>query len=404
MKIRFFNTVEPGTTFFRDLVPFLAEEGHHVEVVLSGTEYRAERSSLQEALYHENVLVTYLRPYGQQVPADSKRKLLLMLSYIGQSALYSIRSKADVNFFLTQPPLFFLWGRVIRLFRREPYVCLIMDLYPDVAVKGGVLLKHSFLTRILHYLSRYGLRKADRVVTIGRCTAELLQNDGIESERIHNIPNWTNEHLIRPIPKENNRLRREWGFTPEDFIVLYSGNMGVSHDFDTLLEVIEQIQEQDKNVHFVFIGDGGRKLQIEDADQKFPNIHLFPFQPLEKLSESLSIADVHFVSLRPGFEGLVVPSKAYGALASGRPMIYEGRSNGEIARMISEHDVGQVVQPGDVEGLHRTVIKYAKNPEVVFEQGRRAREIAVNDFGKDRALFQYKKLFESLQKKRINSQ
>lgn len=141
----------------------------------------------------------------------------------------------------------------------------------------------------------------------------------------------------------------------------------------------------------MFVGGGSRLVEVRDVAEraKLQNVAFLPFQPYEMLAEALSRGDVHFVSLRPGFEGLVVPSKAYGVLAAGRPIIYEGVRSGEIARMIQEENVGTVVEPGDAEQLERAVLR-AKD-DAFWREGaaRAARELAVTRYSASRALNAY---------------
>jgi len=396
MKIRFFNTVEPVTTFYRDLLPFLANKGFKIEVYISGIRYRFGRKSISDVLRHPNIRIVRVTPRGI-VPRGRLSKLGDMLSYMVSSAAYSLRNKSHLSYFLTQPPMFSLWGWVLKVAYHQPYICMVMDLYPDVAVNDGLLNSGGLLTSILRRLSRFALKHADAVVTIGRCTAEILESDGIEASRIYVIRNWADERLIYPVSPEENMVRKEWGFTPEDFVVLYSGNMGVSHDFDSILRVADRMKNE-RRIKFVFVGNGVRYHQIEQAERKFPNVFLFPFQPQDNLANSLSVGDVHFVSLRTGFEGLVVPSKTYGSLAAGRPVIYQGHPKSEIARTIKIFNVGVVIDPDDVEGLEEAVRTYYVDASIRKTQGRRAREVAQQELGRERALRRYLELFRKFEK------
>ena len=232
-----------------------------------------------------------------------------------------------------------------------------MDLYPDVAIHSGAIKKDSIIARFLSWVSRYALRKADRVIVIGRHMQELLENDGVETERIRMIPNWANEREVRRISDGENQLRKELELD-EKFVCLYSGNLGVSHMFEDILDVIQQLKENDQ-IQFVSVGNGKRRRQVEDFRERedLSNITMLPFQPTERLSESLGLGDIHFVCLRNNFVGMVVPSKAYGAMAAGKPIVYQGDDRGEIARMIVESDAGHVVPDGNAEKLKDAIMK-----------------------------------------------
>lgn len=394
MKIRFFNTYEPVTTFYRDLLPYLARQGMVSEVLISAAEYRkGGRERLSEALKNERIRVRYLPTFGM-LPATRWQKVGIMLVYMLSSMVITLVGHgADINFFMTQPPLFSLWGLVLKILRRQPYICLVMDLYPDVAIRSGLLREKSIWTKLLTEINKLVLTQANAVVVIGRCQAQRIQDMGVFPDKIYVIQNWANTDIIYSVPRGKNILRKELSLH-DKFVVLYSGNMGISHDFSDILEVAHRFQSQPE-VHFVFIGDGVRRTEIETFIQKnnMMNVSLLPFQPLEKLAESLCLGDVHFVSLRKGFEGLVVPSKTYGALASGRPVIYSGMDTGEIARMLHDYDVGTVVQPGDVEGLYQAIERYWKDVDLRNRQGEKAQKVIAREMEKNRALEQYKQLF-----------
>jgi glycosyltransferase involved in cell wall biosynthesis len=138
----------------------------------------------------------------------------------------------------------------------------------------------------------------------------------------------------------------------------------VSHFFEDILAVAGEL-EPCRDVQFVFVGGGMRFMEVERfvKEKNLSNVLLVPYRDRSVLAQSLSVGDVHYVSLRPGFEGLVVPSKAYGIMAAGRPMIYQGSANGEIARMVAREGIGHVVPPGDREGLRNAILELCRNKE-----------------------------------------
>ena len=384
--IRFLNTFEPVTTMYRDLLPFFAGQGCRVEVVLNRAQYRAGRDPTWIV---PGVQVRWMPHFGLQ-PQTRFAKSLLMLAYMVFGALHTLLGpRVDKNVFLTQPPLFGLWGYVHQRLRGQGYYQVLMDIYPDLAIEARVLKRDSAAARILNHLSRFALRNADGVIVIGRCMEERVVEMGVDPARIAFIPNWTDEGAIVPIVPEKNPFRREQGWQ-EKLIVLYSGNIGTSHYFDDILEVSLRMREM-ANVVFAFIGTGQRLGEIEAYKRRhgLKNIVLLPFQRQEVLAHSLSAGDVHFVSLRSGFEGLVVPSKAYGVLAAGRPILYQGPSRSEIARLIAENDIGCVVPLGDSEALHQALLAYIRDPALRKRQGERARRLAETHYSREAARSRY---------------
>jgi len=162
--------------------------------------------------------------------------------------------------------------------------------------------------------------------------------------------------------------------------------------------VAGQFKETHHDVVFLFVGGGSRLVQVEGEKAKggLDNVALLPFQPAARLGQTLSAGDVQFISLRPGFEGVVVPSKAYGAMAAGRPLLYLGGPRGEIAREIEEHDLGTVVEPGDVAGLAKAIEEYMANPDVAARQGANAARVSRGPLGVDEALTAWRRVLLSV--------
>ena len=300
--------------------------------------------------------------------------------------------RVETVVFLTNPPLFSLLGALMKRIRKERFVYILMDIYPDIAIHAGVLREGAAVTRFLRRVSRVALRGADRVVVLGDDMREVAIRAGAASEKVVVIRNWADHEKINPLPKESNRLRREWGLNGK-FIVEYSGNMGISHFFDDILAVAEELEEYD-DIRFVFIGGGMQYREVKSyvASKKLTNVIFTPYQEKSMLSLSLSAGDVHFVSLRPGFEGLVVPSKAYGVMAAGRPMIYQGDGKGEIAKMVRREEIGFVVGPGDRAGLRDAILALYKDKEMGTRMGEMSRRALEAKYSSSVGLAQYSRV------------
>jgi glycosyltransferase involved in cell wall biosynthesis len=172
------------------------------------------------------------------------------------------------------------------------------------------------------------------------------------------------------------------------FVVGYSGNLGRAHEVDTLIDAIARLEQESRvtlagreekrpkrDVIWLFIGGGAlyRQLQAEIHARGITSVHFLPYQPRERLAASLSVPDVHLVSLRPELEGLIIPSKYYGIAAAGRPAIFIGDSDGEIARILKTDDIGRTIAPGDGAELAALIWKISANPALARRMGLRAR-------------------------------
>jgi len=393
MRLRFFNTFDTAAPFFRTLLPFLAARGHEAEAVFARQKYRPGGLGAVDGAYRIREVPT-IAPGGVE---SRTGKASIALSYALSAATLSLSSGwPDLNVFLTQPPLFASWGRVLRSVRRRPYCLIGMDLYPWVAIEAGVMSRTGFKTATARSLAVASLKGAARVIVIGRCMAERVAALGVPEDRIRLISNWADPTVIRPVPPEANDLRDRFELR-DKFVVMYSGNLGVSHYFDDLMAVAHRLQEL-PDVVFLFVGSGSRltEVQLRSEELGLSNVRFLGYQKYEQLSESLSMGDVHFVSLRNGFEGLVVPSKTYGVLAAGRPVIYQGSPHGEIARMLEETETGAVMEPGSAEALEAAILRAYHDADWRLEAGRRARRVAVEKYSPEIGLTSYAETFEAL--------
>jgi len=261
-----------------------------------------------------------------------------------------------------------------------------MDLHPDVEAALGIFPAARPDTRALGVASRTGYRAAEFVVALGPHMARTIQEDkGVRPDRIHGIPVWTDGREVRPVPREENPLRRELGFGAEDFVVMYSGNAGLAHRFDEVLEAADQLREL-PDVHFLFVGGGPRRAEIEAEARRrsLPRFRYLDYVPRRVLARSLSVGDVHLLTLRPELAGLSAPGKLYGIMAVGRPVLMVGPPESDPGHVILEERVGEVVPPGPGGGerLAELFMAYRSDPKRRAEEGGRARAAFLAKFEK----------------------
>ena len=177
----------------------------------------------------------------------------------------------------------------------------------------------------------------------------------------------------------------------------YSGNMGRVHEFETVLGAA-QILKDEKDFVFLFVGDGQKRRWIEEEAKRrgLSNFIFKPYQPYANLSESLSVADVHLISLLPELEGLIVPSKFYGIAAVGRPTIFIGDPAGEIAKILSEEESGFTVPIGQSEALANQIRVLAKDRAFLDRIGQNARTVFERRFDKTSALQAWREVLNVL--------
>ena len=174
---------------------------------------------------------------------------------------------------------------------------------------------------------------------------ERIRSKGVDESRLETIPVWSDKEEIYSVPRNENPLRQELGLQ-DKFVVMYSGNAGLAHRFDEMLTVAERMQDQSE-VQFLFVGEGPRKQEIQAFASRhgLKNFQYLPYFPREQLKYSLSLADVHLMSLRREMAGIAVPGKLYGIMAAGRPVVMVGPQASESAETIQKYDAGFVVDP-----------------------------------------------------------
>jgi colanic acid biosynthesis glycosyl transferase WcaI len=213
----------------------------------------------------------------------------------------------------------------------------VQDVFPEVAMAVG----HKFTTLARPSRDR-AWRNASACVALGTDMASLLREHGVPADQIHLIPNWSPEGL-QPLPPDSPStvsLRTRWHLDGK-LVVAYSGNLGRVHDFTAIIPLATELRA-DTDIAFVFIGDGAQRPALEAAARAagLSNIHFHPAQPRDQLAATLALGDIHLVTLRTGCERLVFPSKLYGIAAVGRPALFIGPRNCEVARVIESNGFG----------------------------------------------------------------
>ena len=298
---------------------------------------------------------------------------------------------------MTDPPLLSILGMHIARRRRVRVINWLQDIYPEVASELGIPFIRGPVSAILRRARDASLRAADANVVVGNLMAEKLKKLGVAPGRIEVIPNWCNDESIVPIGAASNPLRTQWHLQ-DKFVVGYSGNLGRAHEFDTILAASEHFRD-DPNIIFLFIGGGHRGDQLVQrvkAHELSDKFRFLPYQRDEDLKYSLSVPDVHWISLQPELEGLIVPSKVYGIAAAGRPIIAVTARNGEIAKLVRAYECGVVVEPGNSDELARVIADLSSNAITREIMGRRARAMLKANFTRQHAFQNWTRVVDSV--------
>lgn len=266
------------------------------------------------------------------------------------SVLFTSR-KDTVYLYTTNPPFLGAIGWFVSLFRRHHYVTLLHDAHPQLGVWVGTFKHGSLIERVWMSLNRRKYKRTKEAIVLCSAAKKLVaETYPITPEHIHVVPNWADGEDLFPKPKAESEIAQENGFV-EDFILLYSGNMGLYYDFDTVLEATKLLK--DEPFKLVLVGGGGKRSQIEEhvKEHNMTNVVMLPYQPFEKLNDSFNACDASLVTIAQGIEGISFPSKLYTSLAVGKAIVALSEDWSELRQIVEQNHCGIWSALGDSQGL-----------------------------------------------------
>jgi glycosyltransferase involved in cell wall biosynthesis len=293
------------------------------------------------------------------------------LLFCCRAALHLVKHSrtTDVLLLTTAPPFLSILGYFAHKIFRLPYVCLLYDLYPDVAVALNVISNDHFLVGLWHLINRHIWQNSQQIIVLSSSMKQrvVAQCPQVKS-KITIIPNWADPNGIVPMAKPDNWFAQTFNLV-ETFTVLYSGNMGRCHDLDTILEAVKLLQNDP--IQFVFIGNGAKRpaFQADVETLGLNNCLFLPYQEKKNLPYSLTACDLSLVSVSLGMEGIVAPSKFYPALAAGRPVAAICEPHSYLRKIIADADCGAGFDNGDARGLANFIRRLSVDGKLVKRMG-----------------------------------
>jgi colanic acid biosynthesis glycosyl transferase WcaI len=393
----FFPDHSASSQILSDLAFDLAASGKNVHVITSQQLYNNPQARLPIAEEISGVQVHRVRSTRFGRSGLLGRAIDYFSFYFSMwRSMLGLAETGDILIAMTDPPLTSVLAMYAAKRRGAKLVNWLQDIYPEVAVQLGVPFIKSFSGRLSSIRDK-SLQAAVMNVVVGQQMAERVVARGVAPERVEVIPNWCDDEEIRPISASENALRRLW-VIEDKFVVGYSGNLGRAHEFETVLAAAEILRNQSRIV-FLMIGGGhqlsqlARSVTARNLDRIFRFVH---YQKRDLLKYSLCVPDVHWMSLKPELEGLIVPSKFYGIAAAGRPVIAITAKDGEIARLIQRYACGLVIEPGRGDALAEALLRLSADTERTAGMGQRARAMLDAEFTRSRAFERWCSVFEAI--------
>jgi colanic acid biosynthesis glycosyl transferase WcaI len=372
-----------------EMAAWLAEQGHEIRVIAAPPYYPAWRLApgyRWPPFRRERMLgveVWRAPIWVPESPGGLTRTLHLMSFAFSSFPLMMLQVLWRPDVVVTVAPAFMCApaGLLTALLSGAKAWLHLQDFEIDVAFQMG-LLKGKWLQRVALRAERWLLRRFDTVSTISSRMLERLLMKGVAPERTCYFPNWVDVSSLRSQPSRES-YRAALGISEDAVVALFSGSLGGKQGLAVIPAAAALLRSR-QDLVFVVCGDGVMKPALEAASAALSNFHLIPLQPVERLQELLSMADIHLMPQSPDAADLVLPSKLSGMLASGRPVVATCRAGTEIAEIVSH--CGMVVPPEDAAGLAAAVTALADDPGLRRELGQRARDIAEARFERDATL------------------
>jgi glycosyltransferase involved in cell wall biosynthesis len=343
---------------------------------------------------HPDTLKAGQKEFMRIVPApmyDRSGGYILRLwswfKYLFCAFFQCLRTNKDTVLFLVVPPFLEPTAYFFKKLRKQRFVVLVYDIYPDSLINFGHLKSTGMIARLWRYMNRMTWENADIVFTIGSKMAEkvekMFDSSKTAAGKVIVIPNWASTDWIKPLAKEKNEFAKKYDQIGK-LTVMYSGNLGKTHDIDTILKAAKELKGND-SIRFMIIGDGAKKSIVEQAksEDDLNNLTVLGFQPETVLPYSLATADIAVITLDKGSEGLSVPSKTYYAMASGAALIALCEEDSEVALTIEKHDCGFVIKPGDTDTMVKAILELLSDKEKLKRYKTNSRSAAEKFYSRD---------------------
>jgi glycosyltransferase involved in cell wall biosynthesis len=370
-----------------ELCTALARRGHQVKVIAAAVPYATQPPKGA--------------PAGIEVervgPKHRRERLAGYLSYQVCSTLAAYKAAPhSVIIAQSSPPMLIVPAALVAMMRGVPLVHVAQDLYPDVAEALGVIPPNGAIASVLRALRALALRRCQAVVVPGHEMAERLARSGCPAKRVKVVPNWAEPRAYASSNEQALKMREKFGIADQK-VIMYAGNLGRAHTYRELLDVAGRWLDRADRV-LLFMGGGPmfQEAREETVRRGLEQVVRFvPYCERGDLGAALAAADIHVVTQREETFGTVVPSKLYGVLAAGRPVVFVGPGGGEVERVLLESGAGERISPDDAHALERALEGYLLNDARRIEAGRAALEWSRTRGGLDKAVRGYAEVLDA---------
>lgn len=380
------------------------QEDFDVTVIAAQPGYAGEEKKkvemFEEDFYKKIKVIRIKLPKVDKTSKISRVKYIFTYFTLANYSLLKEKN-TDIIYTISQPPVLGgLIGSIGKLLKRSKHIYNIQDFNPEQAAAVSYT-NNQLIFKAAKFIDKVNCSYADHIIVVGEDMGETLkkrfENKNVPAYSV--INNWTNEDTILPLQKDNDQIKEFLSEhnIEEKFVVMYSGNIGLYYDLENIIQVAKEFND-DYNIVFLFIGEGAVKHKMQEYvdGNNLKNVMFLPYQPLEFIPYSLNAADIHLVVNQKGIKGVSVPSKIYGVMAAGKPILGVLEQGSEAERLISESNSGVVVEPQDYQGIVSALKHfYHLNESTLKQTGMNGRTYLENNLKKETSINKYREILKS---------
>jgi glycosyltransferase involved in cell wall biosynthesis len=368
----FYPDISATSQLLTELTEDLAAQGNIVTVITGNTAYIGKEARFPAREMRNGIRIVRVG-FAQFDRSHFIGRLADYGAFTIAAFWAAVRIKdQDCLVVLSDPPLLSVLAAAVQIIKPVKTICWLQDVFPDIAIRAGML-SEGLVGRTLNRIARWSLDRMSQVVVIGRCMEDHLYRSGVSKSRMAVIPNWADGKQIKFVGRKENEFLKAQSLE-DRFVVMYSGNFGIAHEIETILSLVSDTRDLPW-LSFCFIGEGAHKQRLIEVakHERWDHMRVLPYQMKETLEQSLSAGDLHLVSLRGDMAGLSVPSKVYGIMAAGRPIIFIGPEESEVATLVRQAECGFIVRPGNPQAAADAIRACYRDRRLCEQKGLAAR-------------------------------
>ena len=374
-----------SATLPTELAVGLKERGVNIEVICGNpNEYIDEKQTFLSNI-HEGVPIHRVKYSTFNNKSKFGRIFNFFSLFIAMlSKIFYLRNFNKIIVY-SNPPILPLIPYVLKKVFGIEFIFVAFDIYPDNALKVDGIKEGGLIHKLMNFINRRVYKNAESIVLLGREMKDyVLKNSiAVTAENLTVIPNWfTGEDMLN----KNEVINEEFIKIRNDFslVVSYSGNMGSFQDLETILKGISRFKNSN-DVFFLFSGHGNKLNMVKEylVSNDIKNAKVFGFLKGQDYTDFLEVSDLCLVSLEKGIEGLGVPSKTYGYLAAGKPVLSIMKHETDIAQDLKEFECGINIIQGDIDGFVSAVNIYKDNSDRRYEDSKNSKVLYETKYTKD---------------------